>query len=323
VAEILSNRIRTNLNGSINNSVTSLTVDDASHFPATGDFRIKLTTEIMKVTGVAGNVFTVVRAAEVLDGVQTAVSHADDEEVRLVLSAGALAAAFAPAGGGAIQSAYASRPVAGTAGRIWLPTDSIFSAYDSGSDWKEYYGSTPVYSTNGWPSTWVNQGTATKDVTKGGLQLHQPALGGDNVRCVVKTAPATPYIITVGLIPRPSLNGHGVGIGFRDSVGGKLYNVLYGAPGIGTTKWNSPTSWNNNITSLGTQGSQNLAGPLWLQIEDNGTNRIWRYSTDGIFFFTIQTASRTDFFTADQVGVFMNNNSAQDSDAWFISWREQ
>lgn len=60
--EQYANDASTTLNGSINNSQRTLVVTSASLFPTSGDFRIKIESEILKVTGVSGTTFTVARA---------------------------------------------------------------------------------------------------------------------------------------------------------------------------------------------------------------------------------------------------------------------
>lgn len=75
------------LSGGINNSVTSLDVASASSFPAGGNFRILIDTELMLVTAVASNTFTVTRGVEGT----TAASHADVAPVTHVVTAASLA----------------------------------------------------------------------------------------------------------------------------------------------------------------------------------------------------------------------------------------
>lgn len=91
--EQFSNSARTTLNGAINNSQTTLVVADASAFPSVPQFRIRIDNEIMKVTGVSGTTFTVVRAAEAVAGTTLAATHADGALVQGILTAGAMAAA--------------------------------------------------------------------------------------------------------------------------------------------------------------------------------------------------------------------------------------
>jgi hypothetical protein len=88
MAELFANDAYTTLNGAINNSVTTIVVADGALFPAEGDFRIRVDDEFMLVTGVSGTTWTVERAVEGM-GVQatgTAASHADDAEIRQVLT---------------------------------------------------------------------------------------------------------------------------------------------------------------------------------------------------------------------------------------------
>lgn len=77
---------QTDLNGAINNSVTSLDVDDASVFPTVGNFRIRIDNELMLVTGVSSNTLTVTRAIEGT----SAASHSDEATVDFELTAAAL-----------------------------------------------------------------------------------------------------------------------------------------------------------------------------------------------------------------------------------------
>lgn len=92
--EQLANQAQTTLNGAIDNSVTSIVVTSASHFPTQGTFSINVCVqngtvcasnqELMTVTAVSGTTFTVTRAE---DSNFPAVSHANGELVTAVLTA--------------------------------------------------------------------------------------------------------------------------------------------------------------------------------------------------------------------------------------------
>lgn len=84
--EQFANAAQTTLNGSINNSVTTLTLTSTSNFSSIPQFRILIDTEILLVTGVAGTVFTVVRGAEGT----TAASHSNLAVITQIVTAGAL-----------------------------------------------------------------------------------------------------------------------------------------------------------------------------------------------------------------------------------------
>lgn len=72
----------TTLNGAITNSATSLVVASSSLFPSTGDFRIKIEAEVLKVTAVSGTTWTVVRA----QAGTSAQSHADTTDIYAVVT---------------------------------------------------------------------------------------------------------------------------------------------------------------------------------------------------------------------------------------------
>ena len=111
----------------ISDSDLTLTVKAAGSFPNVGNFRILIGSEIMLVTNVQGQVFTVTRAQESTSG----ASHDADAAVNHVLTAGALAQRdieqFA-------TGALSDRDAAGQTGRLYLPTEGLVHQ-DNGSLW--------------------------------------------------------------------------------------------------------------------------------------------------------------------------------------------
>lgn len=81
--ELLVNNATTTLNGGINNSVTSVVVTSGAVFPATGNFRILVDTELMLVTARSSDTLTVTRGIEGT----AAASHSDLAAVSAVLTA--------------------------------------------------------------------------------------------------------------------------------------------------------------------------------------------------------------------------------------------
>src|SRR5258707_14978375 len=63
------------LAASIGPGDTTVQVMSAAGFPVTGNFPLVIDEEIMTVTSVSGTTFTVTRASEPYNGVQTAVGH--------------------------------------------------------------------------------------------------------------------------------------------------------------------------------------------------------------------------------------------------------
>jgi hypothetical protein len=83
--ERYSNAVTTTLDGSINDSVTTLDLDDASSWPPSS-FRVIIGTEIMFCTSRSTNTLTVIRGYEGT----VAASHADGDPALHVLTAGAI-----------------------------------------------------------------------------------------------------------------------------------------------------------------------------------------------------------------------------------------
>ncbi len=190
------------LAGAIGDSDLSLTVKSAIGFPTGGNFRIIVESEIMLVTDVQGKTFTVTRAQEGT----AAASHVEDAAVFHVLTAGSLARRdieqFA-------TGPITNRDAPGQAGRLYLPTEGLMSQ-DNGQLWDMMPLSrmTPPASAD---FAWVNQGTSTAADTKGMMVLTTPSVAsGENLRCLVKSAPATPYEITVAMLAGGALVVAGV-----------------------------------------------------------------------------------------------------------------
>ena len=82
------NNASTTLNGGITNVQTTLVVTSTSGFPATGNFRLLVESELMLVTGVSGTTFTVTRGIESTSN----VLHNSGVTVTSILTSGALTA---------------------------------------------------------------------------------------------------------------------------------------------------------------------------------------------------------------------------------------
>jgi hypothetical protein len=85
MSENFANNASTTLNGTINNSTTSVVVTSAAGFPS-ANFRILIGSELMLVTGVSGTTFTVTRGIEGTG----AASHSSGVQVTQIITAGGL-----------------------------------------------------------------------------------------------------------------------------------------------------------------------------------------------------------------------------------------
>lgn len=221
-------------------------------------------------------------------------------------------------GGGNITStgAAGSEPGSPSAGDLYLPNNGFVIERYSGSAWAPWGPIFPLTTppASGW--AWINQGSASVDTTKGAVILTDPANSTSASNKIYKrTAPATPYTITALIMPNfvaiDFMNG---GLCFRQSSDGKLilfkhdYVDSSGKTfGLSIVTASSATAEVANLKSVRLGG---IGGPLWLRIEDNGTNRKYYYSRDGQTFVQFYSEARTTYLTADEVGVYIDSRNA-------------
>ena len=106
MAETFSNQAVTTLSAAITTTTaTSCTVTDASTFPTTGNFRIKIDSEILLVTAVATNTFT----DHARPGGHDRATHASGATVIHLLTKGGMEARVANR---FISDLYANKPAA-------------------------------------------------------------------------------------------------------------------------------------------------------------------------------------------------------------------
>jgi hypothetical protein len=237
-------------------------------------------------------------------------------------------------GGGSSTStsAFASRPAAGNDGDLWLPSDGYQIERDNGSIWEPWGPLTKLTPPVDASFSWVNQGSATVTAAKDAIVLSDVMAASDNTRLRVKSAPSTPYTITMLLVgtfvPRAFV---GVVAAFRDSVSGKIIRFACYGPNntggqidISVDKMNSPTSFNSSYSVNVPMG----APIAWFRLKDDGTNRSCHFSRDGQNFAQLHSVGRTDFLTANQVGFGVQNfNNAGGANfttiATLLSWKEE
>ena len=126
--EQFSNLAQSALNAGITNIQTSLVVNSAAGFPtlaAGQQFRIVVDIEVMIVTAVSTNTFTVQRGQEG----SSAVAHNAGAVVAHVMTA-AVAQSFQPGIG-----TFAAMPAAGNAGKQYYCTDTFSLYFDNGTLW--------------------------------------------------------------------------------------------------------------------------------------------------------------------------------------------
>ncbi len=294
------------LDSAVASDDVALTVKSAVGFPATGNFRIIVESEIMLVTGVLGKTFTVARAQEGT----TAASHDSGVAVFHALTAGALAQRDVEQFAAGVIT---DRDAAGQPGRLYLPAGGMVSQ-DDGAVWNMLPLSRMKSPTSS-GFTWVNQGTASVTDTHGMMVLTTPSVSsGESLRCLVKTAPTTPYTVTVCILPQsPTYTTSSTcaqfGVCWRENSSGKL--LTYGW-GMGSYPlYFSYDQWTNYATLSANQFQYATPpfAPFWIRMSDDGVNRLVEIAgSDGVSFVPVHTVqSRATFLTADQIGVFANS----------------
>lgn len=222
--------------------------------------------------------------------------------------------------------ALASPPGSPANGDWWLPSDAAGFAYARISGAWVPFGpihrlTEPVLGN----FTWTNQSTATAVSTNGGIYLAKPAASGDDLSILRKTAPSTPYTVTVGFYANIySANYPRVGVVIRDSSGGKIDVLSYGqsGPTVAADAYTSTSTFSGNVANA---ALPHLGPIVWLRIADNGTDHLFSWSSDGVHFVQIGSRGRTSWTAngGDQVGlVISSNNASLPAAAQFVHYKE-
>jgi hypothetical protein len=222
----------------------------------------------------------------------------------------------------------ANEPAAGQlAGDLFLPSNGFQVERYSGSAWQPWGPLFPFTKPVNGDFSWDNQGGASVDTTYGGIYLLGVS-GGTQHRLRYKTAPATPYTITTCFLPALGSSGE-CGLCFRQSSDGKLviFTITQFSSEVcwSVQKWGSSSSFSAQYGSITACGaSANGGAPVWMRIADDGANRICSLSPDGQHWDqACHSVGRTDFLTADQVGITTRwDNAAGFAAMNLLSWKE-
>lgn len=272
------------LSTGITAAATSITVTDGSVFPSTGDFRIKIDSEVLLVTARATNTLTVVRGVDD----STAATHSGGSTARVIMSREQLEKVRND-----LTFGRGAEP-----DNSWSPPPHRL--LDNNGD---------VITASSF--TWVNQGTSTVTDEGDGLVMRPQAGTGTNLRCLYITAPSTPWTcIILGFMGPGMIAGatDTAGIMCRESSSSKIETFRW-LPGTGkvTARYTNATTFN---TSFGT--TQDIAyNWFWLRLDDDGTNLTWYHGVNGVNWKQHVSQARNTFFTSgpDQVGFFCQANS--------------
>jgi len=327
--EKFANNAATTLSAAVTSvSATSCDVTDASAFPASGNFRVKIDNEILVVTGVSGSTFTVTRGAEGT----TAATHASGADVIHLFTKGGLEARVANR---FLSDTYANKPAAGVKGRLFLPTDGLLLEYDDGSAWHQYgpFRRLKAPPQTGW--SWVNQGSATATFNGGALVLEDPVLDSNSpeLRLYVRSVMAgvTSVVAAFAYHGAASMNGPKAGICTR-TVGGtddgnfqtfgmRLWQTS-SYPFLESVHYTSPTT-TETTPSYDNRVLWPVFRVYWVKFSWEGNYKRWYVSKDGVNWLKWAEDTYTQSNTPSQVGIFIdplsNNNKISLS---LLHWEE-
>lgn len=204
------------------------------------------------------------------------------------------------------KGAIANAPSAGTTNQYWGPV---------------FQFTAPVLT----DYTAVNQGGATATQTGGTVAITAPTNSGASHRMWTKSTPVGAYTVVMAFMaPMIITDNYNYGFVWRQSSDGKLVTLTV-AIGGGTAKF-EVTKWTNETTFSAAYASFTIIpgySVIFLKAEDNTTNRISSVSVDGQNWIQIHSVSRTDFLTANQIGVDLNCQSTTLTAAMlWMSWNQ-
>lgn len=307
------------------NTTITLKTGDGALFPSSGNFTVAVDeppTFFLQCTARSGDTLTVSATGQ--EGT-TAANRTTGTPITLVITNAVMRGLFQDY---LLTDTLANLPSAGVAGRVFLPQNSVYSMIrDNGSTWDYFLNGRKVnVPETAFSFSWVNQGDATLTTTNGVAVLYGGSANGVDSRIRIKTAPATPYHIIIGYRARidPTTNAM-AGLCFRNSSSGKLSiytSIFQGDPSRPVIfQLTNATSFSSTAYNPGSGTNDNTYGMSWMRIGDDGVNRKYDVSENGYTWRQLFSESNSSFFTADQVGYYVNggNNNGEIS---VYTWEE-
>jgi hypothetical protein len=301
--EQIKNSGLSTLSGSVDNTTDPVTfsVADGSLFPSSGNFRLKIDDEILLATSRTGNSITATRAQEST----TIASHSSGAQVKHPLTAGAVRQLYQDY---LSSGTFASRPTAGIQGRVYLPTDTpwITHSYDNGSTWENFYNGLKLESppTASW-TTINSHGSLSRTDEKDSIKWSASAsIDATTARGFYRATPATPYKITVG-VTAIFYYATTIRVSYFNSSDLKTSSmvVFNSTDVIRYTTQNETSTFSVFSSTLTSPTPLSFMPVLFFQLENNGTNRYYRVSQNGVDFTEIYSTTSTSHLTPDAIAV--------------------
>lgn len=216
-------------------------------------------------------------------------------------------------GGGSGFGAYAAMPAANTVSEGYLyvcsDVDSVYRS--TGTDWA-LVGPGPTFGAIP-QSGWTTVGSGSVAASKGHRLLTFAGSGpADALRGEVRAlSPGSNYRVVMELDSQmPIVNGPGYGLLLSDGTKYVFFGfqVRAGTPlFLQVQLWNTSTSIASSPFENGTSSSLALANSRFISIRDDGTNRYYELSNNGIDWMKVFSHARTTHLTATMVGYCANS----------------
>jgi hypothetical protein len=201
-------------------------------------------------------------------------------------------------------------PASGGGTSNFLRADATWAAPPSGASARERAFVTPTLT----DFAWVNQGTAVATQRDYGIGLVKPRTASLSSSLLARAAPSTPYTISAAFsVWLARVADYELDFGFRNNSSGSFQSLVLAPNGTNNDWIIAINNFTNATTFSGAAQAGRVISPLstvWLQIADDGTDRFYRYSSNGDDWSQIYTIGRTSFITPDEVFFGVSTNSA-------------
>lgn len=287
-------------------STLTVATGDGALFPSSGDFTIALDAPpafFLKCTSRSGDVLTVTTSGQ--EGTATA-SKASGVRVSQVITAGVLDLIRSNM---VTRDTYANLPSAGNkrAGDSFICTDAPYEFSHNGSIWvPRIPGQGPVTIPDTSLFSWDNQGSVVSESSTHGF-IHLVANNGDGATSVIRgrvaTLSSTTFTYTVLMAPfMTGVNYNSCGIYLDDGTKKFYFCVRFETvAGFSGLTYN-PYNTYNGANRWDVNTWVDFCKPVWMRIQQDGTNRFFQYSSTGFTWYTLATHGQTTFLTPSKVG---------------------
>ncbi|GEM_PF-2680334 len=177
---------------------------------------------------------------------------------------------------------------------------------------------------------WRNQGTATATLSQGALVLSGPGGTTASLRILEQTAPTPPWKFRVKLLDAKYNNTNFAlaGIALVNTSNGRVmtfHKIYANGHKLEVNRWTNVNTFSTSVvaTDIYTNGQRAAHMPIYLEVESDGTNVVFRYSDSGVSgtFIDHRTEPLATFLgKVDTIGLVVNNDGAINAPTGVYDW---